>query len=222
MPDAVITASRQQRVDLRPGWKRHGNGPRARAPPPSAWPGTVGHEKGFAHADRARVQTSSPHQIPLSSATSCVGCRIGLCATTSAEDILAMLKTGRRVPLSNGPGADAAGNQQICGAGYAGRRSSRARRHSDLFGRRMLGLRQSRQDQEDAPGPSRPSVRDETTGKVEITSMNHGFAASSNADQRFFSCSMARIAASRWTARPGIFRECGPDSQLYCSSASPN
>jgi carbamoyl-phosphate synthase small subunit len=105
-----------------------------------------------------------------------VGCKITVVpATTSAEDILAMKPDG--VFLSNGPGDPAATGkyavpviQQVINSGTP--------TFGICLGHQMLGLAvgaRTTKMHQGHHGANHP-VKDETTGKVEITSMNHGFA----------------------------------------------
>jgi carbamoyl-phosphate synthase small subunit len=96
-------------------------------------------------------------------------------ATTSAEDILAMKPDG--VFLSNGPGDPAETGKyavpvikQVIDSGTP--------TFGICLGHQMLGLAvgaKTKKMHQGHHGANHP-VRDETTGKVEITSMNHGFA----------------------------------------------
>jgi carbamoyl-phosphate synthase small subunit len=99
-------------------------------------------------------------------------------ATTSAEDILAMKPDG--VFLSNGPGDPAATGeyavpviQQVIDSGTP--------TFGICLGHQMLGLAvggKTMKMHQGHHGANHP-VKDLTTGKVEITSMNHGFAVDS-------------------------------------------
>jgi carbamoyl-phosphate synthase small subunit len=104
------------------------------------------------------------------------GCKVTVVpATTSAEDILAMKPDG--VFLSNGPGDPAATGtyavpviKQIVEAGLP--------TFGICLGHQMLGLAlggKTVKMHQGHHGANHP-VKDMTTGKVEITSMNHGFA----------------------------------------------
>ena len=104
------------------------------------------------------------------------GCRITVVpATTSAEDILALKPDG--VFLSNGPGDPAETGkyavpviQKVIESGTP--------TFGICLGHQMLGLAvgaKTRKMHQGHHGANHP-VKDETTGKVEITSMNHGFA----------------------------------------------
>ena len=105
-----------------------------------------------------------------------VGCKVTVVpATTSAEDILAMKPDG--VFLSNGPGDPAATGKyavpvikQVINSGTP--------TFGICLGHQMLGLAvgaKTMKMHQGHHGANHP-VKDETTGKVEITSMNHGFA----------------------------------------------
>jgi len=95
---------------------------------------------------------------------------------TSAEDILAMKPDG--VFLSNGPGDPAeTGNNAVPGD-PEGDRIGHIPTFGICLGHQMLGLAvgaKTTKMHQGHHGANHP-VRDETTGKVEITSMNHGFA----------------------------------------------
>ena len=104
------------------------------------------------------------------------GCKVTVVpATTSAEDILAMKPDG--VFLSNGPGDPAATGKyavpvikRIVDAGLP--------TFGICLGHQMLGLAlggKTMKMHQGHHGANHP-VKDMTTGKVEITSMNHGFA----------------------------------------------
>ena len=104
------------------------------------------------------------------------GCKITVVpATTSAEDILAMKPDG--VFLSNGPGDPAETGKyavpvikQVIDSGTP--------TFGICLGHQMLGLAvgaKTKKMHQGHHGANHP-VKDETTGKVEITSMNHGFA----------------------------------------------
>jgi carbamoyl-phosphate synthase small subunit len=100
-------------------------------------------------------------------------------ATTSADDILAMKPDG--VFLSNGPGDPAATGEyavpvikQLIDSGTP--------TFGICLGHQMLGLAvggKTMKMHQGHHGANHP-VKDLTTGKVEITSMNHGFAVDSN------------------------------------------
>jgi carbamoyl-phosphate synthase small subunit len=105
-----------------------------------------------------------------------VGCNITVVpATTAADDILAMKPDG--VFLSNGPGDPAATGkyavpviQKVIESGTP--------TFGICLGHQMLGLAvgaKTKKMHQGHHGANHP-VKDETTGKVEITSMNHGFA----------------------------------------------
>ncbi|MEW6642487.1 MAG: glutamine-hydrolyzing carbamoyl-phosphate synthase small subunit [Pseudomonadota bacterium] len=104
------------------------------------------------------------------------GCNVTVVpATTSAEDILAMQPDG--VFLSNGPGDPAATGEyavpvirQVIASGLP--------TFGICLGHQMLGLAvggKTMKMHQGHHGANHP-VKDLTTGKVEITSMNHGFA----------------------------------------------
>ena len=97
-------------------------------------------------------------------------------ATTGAEDILAMKPDG--IFLSNGPG-DPGGDRRAMPC-----RSSRTCSKTDMplfgicLGHQMLALAlggTTEKMHQGHHGANHP-VKDHTTGKVEIVSMNHGFA----------------------------------------------
>jgi carbamoyl-phosphate synthase small subunit len=105
-----------------------------------------------------------------------VGCKVTVVpATTPAEDILAMKPDG--VFLSNGPGDPAATGEyavpvikKVIASGTP--------TFGICLGHQMLGLAvgaRTKKMHQGHHGANHP-VKDETTGKVEITSMNHGFA----------------------------------------------
>jgi carbamoyl-phosphate synthase small subunit len=105
-----------------------------------------------------------------------VGCKVTVVpATTSADDILAMKPDG--VFLSNGPGDPAATGQyavpiirKVIDTGVP--------TFGICLGHQMLGLAvggKTAKMHQGHHGANHP-VKDLTTGKVEITSMNHGFA----------------------------------------------
>ena len=104
------------------------------------------------------------------------GCKVTVVpATTSAKDILAMKPDG--VFLSNGPGDPAATGEyavpvikQVIDSGTP--------TFGICLGHQMLGLAvggKTKKMHQGHHGANHP-VKDLTTGKVEITSMNHGFA----------------------------------------------
>src|SRR5213593_3454170 len=104
------------------------------------------------------------------------GCKVTVVpAQTSAEDVLALKPDG--VFLSNGPGDPAATGkyavpviQKLIASGTP--------TFGICLGHQMLGLAvgaKTRKMHQGHHGANHP-VKDETTGKVEITSMNHGFA----------------------------------------------
>jgi carbamoyl-phosphate synthase small subunit len=107
------------------------------------------------------------------------GCRVTVVpATTSAEDILALKPDG--VFLSNGPGDPAATGEyavpvirEVVNSGTP--------TFGICLGHQMLGLAlggKTMKMHQGHHGANHP-VKDMTTGKVEITSMNHGFAVDS-------------------------------------------
>ena len=96
-------------------------------------------------------------------------------ATTSAEDILAMKPDG--IFLSNGPG-DPAETGKYAVPVIKKVINSGTPTFGICLGHQMLGLAvgaKTKKMHQGHHGANHP-VRDETTGKVEITSMNHGFA----------------------------------------------
>src|SRR3984957_18873666 len=104
------------------------------------------------------------------------GCKVTVVpATTSGQDILAMKPDG--VFLSNGPGDPAATGKyavpvikKVINSGTP--------TFGICLGHQMLGLAvgaKTKKMHQGHHGANHP-VKDETTGKVEITSMNHGFA----------------------------------------------
>ncbi len=105
-----------------------------------------------------------------------VGCKVTVVpATTSAEDILAMKPDG--VFLSNGPGDPAATGEYAVPV-IKKVISSGTPTFGICLGHQMLGLAvgaRTMKMHQGHHGANHP-VKDETTGKVEITSMNHGFA----------------------------------------------
>jgi len=114
--------------------------------------------------------------IEYASMFAALGCKVTVVpATTSAEDILAMKPDG--VFLSNGPGDPAATGkyavpviQKVIDSGTP--------TFGICLGHQMLGLAvgaKTKKMHQGHHGANHP-VKDETTGKVEITSMNHGFA----------------------------------------------
>ena len=109
-----------------------------------------------------------------------LGCKVTVVpATTSAEDVLALKPDG--VFLSNGPGDPAATGEYAVPA-------IRKLVESGLplfgicLGHQMLGIAlgaKTSKMHQGHHGANHP-VKDHTTGKVEIVSMNHGFAVDSN------------------------------------------
>src|SRR5579871_2980386 len=104
------------------------------------------------------------------------GCKVTVVpATTSAEDILAMKPDG--VFLSNGPGDPAATGKYAVPV-IKKVIESGTPTFGICLGHQMLGLAvgaRTMKMHQGHHGANHP-VKDETTGKVEITSMNHGFA----------------------------------------------
>ncbi len=108
------------------------------------------------------------------------GCRVTvLPATATAEDILAHKPDG--VFLSNGPGDPAATGQYAVPA-IRGVIESGTPLFGICLGHQLLGLAlggKTVKMHQGHHGANHP-VKDLTTGKVEITSMNHGFAVDAN------------------------------------------
>jgi carbamoyl-phosphate synthase small subunit len=104
------------------------------------------------------------------------GCKVTVVpATTSAEDILAMKPDG--VFLSNGPGDPAATGEYAVPVIKKVVQSGTPT-FGICLGHQMLGLAvggKTKKMHQGHHGANHP-VKDLTTGKVEITSMNHGFA----------------------------------------------
>jgi carbamoyl-phosphate synthase small subunit len=104
------------------------------------------------------------------------GCEVTIVpATTSAEDILAMKPDG--VFLSNGPG-DPAETGKYAVPTIKGLLDAQVPMFGICLGHQMLGLAVggvTRKMSQGHHGANHP-VKDFTTGKVEIVSMNHGFA----------------------------------------------
>ena len=104
------------------------------------------------------------------------GCKVTVVpATTSAEDILAMKPDG--VFLSNGPGDPAATGEYAVPV-IKKVIESGTPTFGICLGHQMLGLAvggKTKKMHQGHHGANHP-VKDLTTGKVEITSMNHGFA----------------------------------------------
>ncbi|MFZ4809278.1 MAG: glutamine-hydrolyzing carbamoyl-phosphate synthase small subunit [Hyphomicrobiaceae bacterium] len=104
-----------------------------------------------------------------------VGCRVTVVpATTTAEDILARKPDG--VFLSNGPG-DPAATGKYAVPEIRKLIASGLPTFGICLGHQMLGLAlgaRTRKMHQGHHGANHP-VKDHTTGKVEITSMNHGF-----------------------------------------------
>jgi carbamoyl-phosphate synthase small subunit len=107
------------------------------------------------------------------------GCRVTVVpATTSAEDILALKPDG--VFLSNGPGDPAATGEYAVPV-IKKLIDSGTPTFGICLGHQMLGLAvgaKTMKMHQGHHGANHP-VKDLTTGKVEITSMNHGFAVDS-------------------------------------------
>ena len=107
------------------------------------------------------------------------GCRVTvLPATATAEDILSHKPDG--VFLSNGPGDPAATGEYAVPA-IRGVIEAGVPTFGICLGHQMLGLAlgaKTRKMHQGHHGANHP-VKDLTTGKVEITSMNHGFAVDS-------------------------------------------
>src|SRR5258706_1695978 len=105
-----------------------------------------------------------------------VGCKITVVpATTSAEEILALKPDG--VFLSNGPG-DPAETGKYAVPVIQSVIDSNVPTFGICLGHQMLGLAvgaKTMKMHQGHHGANHP-VKDMTTGKVEITSMNHGFA----------------------------------------------
>ena len=122
-------------------------------------------------------------------------------ATTSADDILALKPDG--IFLSNGPGDPAATGEYAVPVIRALIEQETGLRH--LPRPPDAGARGRRQDHENASGPSRRQSSGErpVTGKVEITSMNHGFAVDRRdaAGQRRGD---PRFPVRRLELRPGV------------------
>ena len=139
-------------------------------------------DKGYGRLEDPN-STSSPSTMA-SSATSCAasptaGCKVTVVpATATAADVLARKPDG--MFLSNGPGDPAATGKYAVPA---------IKRLMDIgkpmfgicLGHQLLGLAlggKTRKMHQGHHGANHP-VKDFTTGKVEITSMNHGFAVDS-------------------------------------------
>jgi len=108
------------------------------------------------------------------------GCKVTVVpAKTSADDILAMKPDG--VFLSNGPGDPAATGKYAVPV-IRDVIKSGTPTFGICLGHQMLGLAvgaKTKKMHQGHHGANHP-VKDETTGKVEITSMNHGFAVDEN------------------------------------------
>ena len=144
-----------------PGMKRRGNGAKATAELKDAKFHVVAIDYGI---KRNILRQLAGHE-----------CHVTVVpATTSAEDILALKPDG--IFLSNGPGDPAATGE------YAVPVIRALIEQKPVFGiclgHQMLGSGRRRQNHENASGSSRrePSGEGPENGKVEITSMNHGFA----------------------------------------------
>ena len=132
------------------------------------------------------------------------GCKVTVVpATATADDILALKPDG--VFLSNGPGDPAAtGEYAVPVIRDAARRGACRSSASASATRcwRSPSARQTMKMHQGHHGANHP-VKDFTTGKVEIVSMNHGFAvdprhaAGQRARRRMSRCSTAPTAASR-------------------------
>src|SRR5437764_5333324 len=146
------------------------------------------------------------------------GCRVTVVpAKTSAEDILALEPDG--VFLSNGPGDPAATGEyavpvirSVIDAGIP--------TFGICLGHQMLGIAVGAKTvkmHQGHHGANHP-VKDLVTGKVEITSMNHGFAVDARRCRQMrprpmCCCSTARTSALRSKASPGSqFRYTRKDS----------
>jgi carbamoyl-phosphate synthase small subunit len=109
-----------------------------------------------------------------------VGCKVTVVpAKTSAEEIMALKPDG--VFLSNGPGDPAATGEYAVPV-IRQMISSNVPTFGICLGHQMLGLAvggKTMKMHQGHHGANHP-VKDLTTGKVEITSMNHGFAVDSN------------------------------------------
>lgn len=245
MPNAVIAHARDGEFDL------HGLKEEARE-----WPGLEGMDlvpmvtsgqrftwdetpwlwdKGFGRQDKPEfnvVAIDYGIKRNILRLLAGVGCKVTVVpATTSSEDILAMKPDG--VFLSNGPGDPAATGkyavpviQDVIKSGTP--------TFGICLGHQMLGLAvgaKTKKMHQGHHGANHP-VKDETTGKVEITSMNHGFAVDETPCRRArrrptSRCSTAPIAASSSTAsrcsrcsttpRPHRVRA----TRTICSSALP-
>ncbi len=127
-------------------------------------------------------------------------------ANSTAEDVLKHKPHG--VLLSNGPGDPAATGVYSIPT-IQGVVDSGAPVFGICLGHQMLGLALGAKTKKMAQGHhgANHPVKDLTTGKVEIVSMNHGFTVDrdSSAQGRHRNpcrrCSTTPIAASRWTAR---------------------
>src|SRR6201991_320083 len=189
MPNAVIAHSKDGKFDL------HGLKEEARE-----WPGLEGMdlvpmvtsaqrfdwnetpwqwEKGFGKQDKPEfnvVAIDYGIKRNILRLLAGEGCKVTVVtAKTSAEDILAMEPDG--VFLSNGPGDPAATGEYAVPV-IKKVIESGTPTFGICLGHQMLGLAlggNNMKMHQGHPGAN-PPVKDVTTGKVEITSMNHGFA----------------------------------------------
>ena len=138
-------------------------------------------DEGFGRSDRA----SAPYKVVamdfgakrnILRLLTDVGCAVTVVpATTPADDILAMEPDG--VFLANGPGDPAATGEYAVGE-IKKLIDSGKPLFGICLGHQMLGLAlgaKTKKMHQGHHGANHP-VKDHTTGKVEITSMNHGFA----------------------------------------------
>ncbi len=153
------------RPDLSPGTRRRGSGARATA----GWRAPRHHVVAIDYGIKRNIlRLLADH-----------GCRVTvLPATATAEDVLAHKPDG--VFLSNGPGDPAATGDYAVPA-IRGVIESGMPIFGICLGHQMLGLALGAKTvkmHHGHHGANHP-VKDLTTGKVEITSMNHGFAVDS-------------------------------------------
>jgi carbamoyl-phosphate synthase small subunit len=152
---------------------------------PWAW------DRGYARQTKPEfhVVAIDTHQAQHSLAFAGTGCGHGRLAKTSAEDIMALKPTAFS---SNGPGDPAATGEYAVPVIKTDRLG-----HADIWhlpGHQMLGIAvggRTMKMHQGHHGANHP-VKDLTTGKVEITSMNHGFAVDKeslpmNVEQTHFS-----------------------------------